>query len=112
MSYTIKSKLWIEANGTIILGEGRVQLLKAIEKEGSLSAGAKSIGMSYKKAWKLMDNLNKNAFKPVLITSKGGSGGGGAEITPYGKELIKQFEVMKDECWKHLKQSEERLKNL
>ena len=112
MEYTIKSKLWIEANGNIILGEGRTQLLKAIEKEGSLSAAAKSLGMSYKKAWKLMDVVNKNAKEIVVITSTGGSGGGGAEITPYGKELIKQFEALKTDCWKHLKESEEQFKNL
>lgn len=112
MNYSIKSKLWIEVNGNIILGEGRTQLLKAIEKEGSLSAAAKSLNMSYKKAWKLVDIVNKNAKEPLVITSTGGTGGGGAEVTPYGKDLIKQFEALKTDCWKHLKESEERFKNL
>lgn len=112
MDYTIKSKLWIEANGNIILGEGRTKLLKAIDKEGSLSAAAKSLGMSYKKAWRLVDVVNKNAKQPVVLTSTGGSGGGGAEVTGYGKELIKQFEILKADCWKHLRTSEEKLKNL
>ena len=112
MDYSIKSKLWIESNGNIILGEGRTQLLKAIEQEGSLSAAAKSLNMSYKKAWKLVDIVNKNAKLPLVITSTGGSGGGGAEVTPYGKELIRLFEALKADCWKHLKESEERFKSL
>ena len=51
MAYQIKSKIWIESNGKILLGEGRVQLLKAIKETGSLSKAAKKLKMSYKKAW-------------------------------------------------------------
>ena len=50
MEYKIKSRIWIEVDGEILLGEGRVSLLKAIEKTGSLSKASKSLGMSYKKA--------------------------------------------------------------
>ena len=59
MDYKIKSRIWIEADGNILLGEGRVNLLRAINEEGSLSKAAKVLGMSYKKAWSLIDAVNK-----------------------------------------------------
>ena len=102
MDYKIKSRIWIEADGNILLGEGRVSLLKAIDKEGSLSKAAKSLGMSYKKAWSLMDAVNKRAEKPITTTSIGGKGGGGAKLTTYGKSLVEAFETINENCWKFL----------
>ncbi|WP_158849361.1 winged helix-turn-helix domain-containing protein [Algibacter sp. L1A34] len=102
MSYKIKSRIWIEAENHVLLGEGRVQLLKAIETEGSLSKAAKTLGLSYKKAWGLIDSVNKSAKKPVTINSTGGKGGGGAELTDYGKKLISVFDEINQNCWNFL----------
>lgn len=102
MNYKIKSRIWIESNDNVFLGEGRIQLLKAIEMTGSLSKAAKNIHMSYKKAWTLLDAVNKSAKNPVVITSVGGKDGGGAELTPYGKSLIIAFERINKGCWKYL----------
>ena len=99
MKYKIKSRIWIEADGNILLGEGRVSLLKAIEATGSLTKASKSLGMSYKKAWSLIDAVNKRAEKPVTITNIGGKGGGGATLTPYGKSLVNTFESINKNCW-------------
>ncbi|RIA09921.1 molybdate transport system regulatory protein [Flavobacteriaceae bacterium MAR_2010_72] len=99
MDYKIKSRIWIEADGKILLGEGRVNLIKAIESTGSLSKAAKSMGMSYKKAWSLIDAVNRRAEQPVIILSAGGKGGGGATLTPYGKSLINTFETINQNCW-------------
>jgi molybdate transport system regulatory protein len=99
MNYKIKSRIWIEADGNILLGEGRVSLLKAIDEEGSLSKAAKSLGMSYKKAWSLIDAVNKRAEKPVTTSSIGGKGGGGATLTAYGKSLVDTFETINGNCW-------------
>ena len=57
MDYKIKSRIWIETKNNVLLGEGRVQLLKAIEETGSLSKAAKTIKISYKKAWNLIDSV-------------------------------------------------------
>ena len=65
MNYKIKSRIWIEADGDILLGEGRVALLKAIESTGSLSKAAKSLKMSYKKAWSVYSCL---LFGKLIIT--------------------------------------------
>ena len=102
MNYKIKSRIWIETDGHILLGEGRVQLLKAIEETGSLSKAAKKIKISYRKAWSLMDAVNKSAKKPVIKSSIGGKGGSGAQVTPYGKDLIKAFDTINKNCWKYL----------
>ena len=102
MDYKIKSRIWIEADGNILLGEGRVHLLKAIGETGSLSKAAKSLGMSYKKAWALIDAVNSRAKKPVCTSSIGGKRGGGTELTTYGKSLINTFETINENCWKFL----------
>ncbi len=102
MEYKIKSRIWIEVDNNVLLGEGRVRLLKAIAETGSLSKAAKSINISYKKAWTLVDAVNKSAKKPVTESSIGGKGGGGATITTYGKGLIVAFEEINKNCWKHL----------
>ncbi len=102
MNYKIKSRIWIEIDGNKLLGEGNVKLLKAIEKMGSLSKAAKSIEMSYKKAWSLVDAVNKRAKKPVTINSIGGKGGGGSKLTPYGKSLISTFDEINKNCWSFL----------
>lgn len=100
--YKIRSRIWIEAGDKVLIGEGRLKLLKAIEAEGSLSKAAKSIGMSYKKAWNLMDAVNKSAKKAVVTKTIGGQKGGGTVITPYGKKLITVFEKINTSCWAFL----------
>ncbi|MBT8265986.1 MAG: LysR family transcriptional regulator [Bacteroidia bacterium] len=102
MDYKIKSRIWIEADGNILLGEGRVSLLKAIAETGSLSKAAKKLGMSYKKAWALIDAINTRAAKPAIVTNIGGKGGGGATLTPYGATLIEVFEKINKNCWRFL----------
>ena len=102
MSYKIKSRIWIELDDNVLLGEGRVRLIKAIDTTGSLSKAAKSLNMSYKKAWTLIDAVNKSSEQPVIITSVGGKNGGGAQLTPYGKKLITAFDTINTDCWKYL----------
>lgn len=112
MEYKIKSRIWIETNDHILLGEGRVRLLKAIAETGSLSKAAKSLSMSYKKAWNLLDTVNKSAEKPVVITSVGGKNGGGAQLTPYGQSLITAFDTINKNCWQFLDDQLKQLDNL
>ncbi|WP_299441219.1 LysR family transcriptional regulator [uncultured Aquimarina sp.] len=102
--YHIKSRIWIEGEEGVFLGEGRIKILKAIISEGSLSKAAKSLGMSYKKAWNLVDSINKNASAPIVTTNTGGSGGGGTKITEYGIKMIAAFENINKNCWDFLDQ--------
>jgi molybdate transport system regulatory protein len=112
MSYKIKSRIWIECNNHVLLGEGRVHLLKAIDETGSLSKAAKSLNISYKKAWDLIDSVNKSAKKPVTINSIGGKGGGGAELTEYGKTLISAFDEINQNCWNYLDEELKKIADL
>lgn len=102
--YQIKSRIWVESDHDIFLGEGRIRLLKAIEKEGSLSKAAKSMQMSYKKAWNLIDAINKSSPKPFVNKITGGTGGGGTQLTDFGKQKIIQFDAMKKRCWDFIEQ--------
>ena len=112
MNYKIKSRIWIEEGDNVLLGEGRVRLLKAIDKTGSLSKAAKSLQISYKKAWTLIDAVNKSSRQPVTVTSIGGEGGGGAILTEYGKKLIIAFDEINKNCWNYLDAQIEKINNL
>lgn len=110
--YKIKSRIWIEIGDKVLLGEGRVKLLNAIETNGSLTKAARSIGMSYKKAWTLIDEVNGAAKEAVVTKTIGGLKGGGTLVTPYGKRLIKNFERINEECWIFLEQKLEILEKM
>lgn len=109
MQYKIKSKIWLEIDGKILLGEGRMKLLKTIEETGSLSKSAKKLGMSYKKAWNLIDSVNKCAAEPMVVKSIGGVGGGGTRLTLYGKKMVSTFEKINQNCWNYLDRQVDKL---
>jgi len=73
------------------LGPGKIRLLEAIGKTGSISQAGRSLGMSYRRAWLLVDDLNRCFRAPVVVTQPGGRQGGGAELTRFGRELIKKY---------------------
>ncbi len=72
----------------VVLGPGKADLLEGIRETGSISAAGRRMKMSYKRAWDLVDALNRYFDQPAVFTSKGGSGGGGASLTPWGEELL------------------------
>ena len=86
--YKVTGSLWIECNGERFFGPGRVELLERIEATGSINKAAKQMGMSYKKAWEMINVLNTQTSRPFVITQAGGEKGGGSVITEDAKELI------------------------
>ncbi len=93
----IKSKIWIEdENGSLIFGSGRMQILKSIEKHGSILAAAKELRMSYRAAWGKIKAIEDRLGEPLLYRQTGGHSGGGSELTPLGKELIGYFDYLND----------------
>lgn len=87
----VKGRIWLEAEEIKFLGPGRIELLELIKQEGSISKAAKIMGMSYRKAWILIDEMNTVSAKPVVLTQKGGYSGGGAQVTQTGDTLIAYF---------------------
>lgn len=67
------------------IGPGKIALLEAIRSTGSITAAAKSIGMSYRRAWLLVDEINRTLQKPAVATKQGGSERGGTTLTPVGE---------------------------
>lgn len=78
-------------DGATFLGYGRVTLLERIRQYGSISQAAKSMEMSYRHAWDLVDSMNRQSPKPLVETTTGGRGGGGAKITETGEQAISHF---------------------
>ena len=80
-------RLRITMGKGLILGPGKVDLLEAIERTGSISAAGREMGMSYRRAWLLVDALNTMFGQPLVLAAPGGVHGGGAQITELGKEI-------------------------
>ena len=87
-------KIRIDFDDDCYIGHGRVQLLELIGEHGSITRAAKAMGMSYKRAWYLMDEFSSMFADPLIECRHGGSGGGSAEITPFGAELVRQYREM------------------
>ena len=76
------------------LGPGKVRLLELLDELGSISAAGRAMGMSYKQAWSLIDAMNRTFAQPVALGKAGGAKGGGAGITPFGRDLAVRYRRM------------------
>lgn len=96
MSNNIEIKLrhWVYIDGNKFLGPGRCEILEHIDQTGSISKAAKIMGLSYKKAWELVDSMNSQGKGPYVITQKGGAKGGGTELTDAGKTLMNAYKQL------------------
>jgi molybdate transport system regulatory protein len=91
---TPKPQIRILFRKAIAMGPGKAELLQAIERTGSISAAAREMDMSYRRAWLLVDTMNQS-FKQVLVsTETGGQRGGGARVTEFGQEVLKRYPAM------------------
>lgn len=87
----LKGRLWLEKGGKTFLSWGRVVLLERIAQEGSLSAAARSMGMSYSHAWNLVEEMNCLAGEVLVEKQTGGRSGGHALLTPAGERAVATF---------------------
>ncbi|WP_306013047.1 MULTISPECIES: winged helix-turn-helix domain-containing protein [unclassified Allomuricauda] len=90
----LRNRCWIDIDGKKFFGPGRAQLLVMIDKNGSLSKAAKEMGMSYRKAWSMVEDMNQRGQEPYVELHKGGTQGGGAELTSQGKKVLTAFQQM------------------
>ena len=84
-------RLRIDLGPGISIGPGKIALLEEIERSGSLSQAARVLKMSYRRAWLLLDDLNHGLAEPVTTASVGGSGGGGAQLTDFGRRVVTAY---------------------
>lgn len=94
MKNTVQFRLRIYREDTVAIGPGKVALLEAIAEAGSIAAAARQIGMSYRRAWLLVDETNKALKQPVVGTAAGGTRGGGTVLTPTGQELVARYRAL------------------
>lgn len=80
------------------LGPGKVRLLECIAETGSISAAARKMDMSYRRAWLLIEELNAIFGRPVVQTAAGGTGGGGAKITAFGRGVAQAYREIEAEA--------------
>ena len=90
----LKFRIRITKGDDIAVGPGKVALLEAIIDSGSITAAAKQLGMSYRRAWLLVDTMNHVFASPVVETAKGGPLGGKTVVTALGEEVIRRYRTI------------------
>ena len=87
----IAGKIWLEKDGVKFFGPGPYELLTHISETGSLHIAAATMGISYRKAWMIVDRMNKVMDQPMVVTQKGGKKGGGSTLSKFARELMRKY---------------------
>ncbi len=91
---TLRLTLRLDVAGRPTLGPGKARLLELIGETGSISAASRAMGMSYRRAWTLVDSLNASFAAPLIAARPGGAGGGGATLLPLGAEIVQLYRTL------------------
>ncbi|MAB13453.1 LysR family transcriptional regulator [Parvibaculum sp.] len=98
MAMEMRLTLRLDMGGEHALGVGKVRLMELIEESGSISRAAKEMGMSYRRAWLLVNDLNQRFGTPLVETQRGGGGGGGAALSETGRDVVTLYRRMEKAC--------------
>jgi len=109
-NFKVNGSLWLEGDGKRFFGPGPVELLEHIDQTGSISQAAKKMGMSYKKAWELINNLNAMTSQPLVTTSTGGEKGGGSIVSNEARQMIAYHRRLRERFHIFLEKETARLK--
>jgi molybdate transport system regulatory protein len=91
----VHCKVWVEdETGELIFGAGRLRILEAVERSGSIVGAAKELGMSYSAVWGKIHATEQRLGRPILEKKIGGPKGGGSALTPFAKHLLEQFRTL------------------
>ncbi len=101
--FKLNGRIWMETADGKVLGHGRVELLERIIASGSIRQASLQMKMSYKQAWDLIHHMNGNFDSPVVISKRGGKGGGNAIVTEHGLKAISQFHQLHEKFYEFLK---------
>jgi molybdate transport system regulatory protein len=105
ITFKLNGRMWLEIDGEKVLGPGRVELLERIQASGSLRQAALQMKMSYKQAWDMVNHLNSHFDSPIVISQRGGKGGGSAAITGQAIQLIQEFHHLQQKFREFLKEN-------
>lgn len=95
--WSVGYRMWIKRSGRTVLGPGRVELLEEIDRRHSIRAAAAEMGMSYRRAWALVRAMNEAAGETLVELATGGRGGGGAALTPFGREAVALYRSLSEQ---------------
>ena len=107
--YRLAGRFWVEKHGMACLGWGRITLLEKIAEHGSLNLAARAVNMSYRRAWELVDSMNRLSPRPLVETATGGRGGGGSRLTPEGEAAVRNFRKLVNDLGRWLDRRDARL---
>jgi len=111
-SNQINARFWLlgqAGEAQTYVGIGRIELLEKIGKYGSMNRAAKEMGMSYKKAWQLIEELNTFSEQPLVVKNQGGVSGGGTQLTEQGKKVIAVFRAFEQRFQAFLEQESQKI---
>jgi molybdate transport system regulatory protein len=94
----VRFRMRIRNGDAVALGPGKVDLLEAVREHGSISAAARSLDMSYRRAWLLIDELNRSLKSPATHSEQGGQSGGGCTLTPVGETIVRLYRDVEEEA--------------
>ncbi|WP_454741435.1 TOBE domain-containing protein [Cupriavidus necator] len=100
----LQGAIWFRSGSQDWGGKDRIALLAAIGEQGSITAAARAVGISYKAAWDAIDAMNNSAGEPLVVRAAGGKGGGGTRLTARGEQLIRTYRALEDEHRRFLAQ--------
>ena len=96
MKPKVQFRLRVYRDDVIAIGPGKIAVLEAVAETGSISGAARLLGMSYRRAWLLIDETNRAMVQPAVNTAAGGAHGGGTALTPLGQELITRYRAVEN----------------
>ena len=105
-------KLRVYAGDVIAMGPGKADLLKAISVTGSISGAGRALGMSYRRCWELVSIMNAQFVEPLVVSVKGGSNGGGAELSAVGIDVLKRYRTMERRAKKAIASDVARMRSM
>lgn len=97
----VRSKIWIEKNNKLIFGEGKSEIFKLIREHTSINKAAESMGISFRRAWSYINEIEKRLGVHLVERTKGGVGGGGSRLTAYAVELMIKYDRLKRDVNKY-----------
>ncbi len=90
----VECRIRVKRGEDIAVGPGKIELLSAIRDAGSISGAARKMGMSYRRAWLLVETMNSCFVSPLVSTATGGRAGGGAQLTEAGSKVLEDYAVL------------------